>query len=129
MIFPSILTSLLSLGLALLLPQDLRAGGEEVVVVYNSKLPESKSLAFYYARMRDVPKEQILGFELPEGEVMSRAEYRDMLERPLLKKLQALNLWEYGSGQLPGTNQTSVKSFRKVTVAKIRYAVLCYGFL
>lgn len=127
MMLRPIRSSLFILGLALLIPQAAFAGGEEVVVVYNSKLPESKSLAYYYARMRDVPKEQVLGFELSEAEVISRAEYRDTLERPLLKKLQALNLWEFGSGQLPGTNQTSVKSFRKVTVSKIRYAVLCYG--
>lgn len=104
-----------------------RAGGTEVVVVYNAKLPESKALAFYYARLRDVPREQILGFDLPESEMISRAEYRDLLERPLLKKLEALKLWQFGEGQFPGTNGTRVKSFRAVTASKIRYAVLCYG--
>lgn len=127
MIFQPTWLTLLSLGLALLIPESALAGGEEVVVVYNSKLPESKSLAFYYARMRDVPKEQILGFDLPLSETMSRAEYRDDLERPLLKKLQSTKLWRFGDGDLPGTNHTTVKSFRKVTESKIRYAVLCYG--
>lgn len=127
MIFQPTWLSLLSLGLALLIPKSAHAGGEEVVVVYNSKLPESKSLAFYYARMRDVPKEQIFGFDLPLGETMSRAEYRDDLERPLLKKLQSTKLWRFGDGELPGTNHTTVKSFRKVTESKIRYALLCYG--
>jgi uncharacterized protein (TIGR03790 family) len=103
------------------------AGGDEVVVVYNSKLAESKAVAFNYARLRDVPKEQVLGFELPEGETMSRGEYRDSLERPLLKKLEALKLWRLGAGTLPGTNGTRVRSFRAVTTSKIRYAVLCYG--
>lgn len=103
------------------------AGGNEVVVIYNSRMPESKSLAYYYARMREVPKEQVIGFDLPEGETMSRSEFRDSLERPLLKKLEALKLWRFGEGNLPGTNNTQVKSFRKVTGAKIRYAVLCYG--
>jgi uncharacterized protein (TIGR03790 family) len=117
----------LVLGLTVLLPDRLFAGGEEVIVVYNSKLPESKTVAYYYARMRAVPKEQVLGFDLPAGETMSRGEYRDTLERPLLKKLEALKLWKFGPGELPGTNHTTEKSFRKVTTAKIRYAVLCYG--
>lgn len=103
------------------------ATGAEVVVVYNSKLAESRALAFYYARMREVPKEQVLGLDLPEGETMSRSEYRDSLERPLLKKLEALRLWRFGEGSLPGTNGIRVKSFRTVTESKIRYAVLCYG--
>ena len=117
----------LALGLALLLPDHLFAGGEEVVVVYNSKLPESKTLAYYYARMRSVPKEQVLGFDLSTAEAISREEYRTALERPLLKKLEALKLWRFGAGELPGTNQATVKAFRKVTESKIRYAVLCYG--
>jgi uncharacterized protein (TIGR03790 family) len=126
-IFRPTLFCWVALGLVMLMPDRLLAGGEEVVVIYNSKLPESKTVAYYYARMRTVPKEQVLGFDLSTAEIISREEYRDTLERPLLKKLQALNLWEFGSGQLPGTNQTSVKSFRKVTASKIRYAVLCYG--
>lgn len=118
-------------GLVLLLifltPHSSHAGGDEVVVVYNAKLTESKALAFYYARMREVPKEQVLGFELPEGETMSRSEFRESLERPLLKKLEALKLWRLGEGTLPGTNGGRVRSFRCITESKIRYVTLCYG--
>src|SRR5215831_19368511 len=38
--------------------------GTEVVVVYNSHLPESKALAEYYAQKRGVPPNQVLGFGL-----------------------------------------------------------------
>ena len=34
-------------------------GGDEVVVIYNSRLPESKSLADFYAHKRAVPLQQI----------------------------------------------------------------------
>src|SRR5262245_8604975 len=34
--------------------------GEQVVVVYNSRVPESKVVADYYAVMRKVPHEQVL---------------------------------------------------------------------
>lgn len=113
--------------LQLMAARSARADGAEVVVIYNSKLPESKSLAYYYALKRGVPKEQVLGFALPEGENMSRAEYREQLQQPLLRQLDKLKLWQFGKGELPGTNNTRVKVARKVVAAKIRYAVLCYG--
>src|SRR5438093_13560065 len=43
----------------------LAAGrGDEVVVIYNSRMPESRELAFYYAKRRDVPANQVFGFDL-----------------------------------------------------------------
>jgi uncharacterized protein (TIGR03790 family) len=103
------------------------AGGDEVVVIYNSQMPESESLARYYAGKRDVPKDQVLGFKLPTGESISRANFRDDLQLPLAQKLERLKLWHIGSGEMPGTNGTSVQVSRKVVESKIRYAVLCYG--
>ena len=103
------------------------AGGDEVVVIYNSQLPESKALAYYYANKRSVPPSQILGFALSESETMTRAEFRSNLQRPLAKSLEDLKLWRLGSGDLPGTNGTRTHVARKVVESKIRYAVLCYG--
>ena len=42
-----------------LAPLLARAGGDEVVVIYNSRVPESKGVAEYYARMRQVPEKQL----------------------------------------------------------------------
>ena len=103
------------------------AGGDEVVVIYNAKLPESKTLAYFYARKRAVPPEQVLGFDLTTAETVSRADYRNDLQRPLVKKLEDLKLWRIGNGDLPGTNGTRVHATRKVVESKIRYLVLCYG--
>jgi len=108
-------------------PTNSLAGGDEVVVIYNSKLPESKTLADFYARKRNVPPEQILGFALNETETISRAEFRSDLQRPLAKRLEDLKLWRVGQGDLPGTNGTRVRVARKIVTSKIRYAVLCYG--
>ena len=101
--------------------------GDEVVVIYNSRVPESKALADFYARKRAVPQRQILGFNMTDGEEMSREEYRKELQRPLAKKLEDLNLWRTGRGELPGTNGTRVRVSKTVVESKIRYAVLCYG--
>ena len=101
--------------------------GDEVVVIYNSRVPESKALAEFYAAKRAVPTQQILGFNMTDGEEMSRKEFRNDLQRPLAKKLEDLNLWRTGRGDFPGTNGTRVRVTRKVVESKIRYAVLCYG--
>ena len=55
-----------------LAPLLARAGGNEVVVIYNSRLPESKAVAGYYAKMRQVPENQIYGFALTTNEEVSR---------------------------------------------------------
>ena len=103
------------------------AGGEEVVVIYNSSLTESEALANFYARKRGVPREQVLGFKLANNETISRADYRNDLQRPLVKQLESLKLWRIGSGEIPGTNGKPIRVTRKVVESKIRYAVLCYG--
>ena len=124
------MTRVIKLFLALLLvlsPALTRAGGDEVVVIYNSRMPESKALAEFYARKREVPQQQILGFDMTDGEEMSRQDFRNDLQRPLAKKLEDINLWRTGRGDLPGTNGTRVRVAKKVVESKIRYAVLCYG--
>ena len=108
-------------------PLLARAGGDEVVVVYNSRVPESKTVAEHYAQMRQVPAKQIYGFELTTNEEMSRAEFRDKLQMPLAKKLEAGGLWKLDMTFYRGTNNQPDRAIRKVIASKIRYAVLCYG--
>lgn len=104
------------------------APAPEVVVVYNAKVPESKEVADYYAKRREVPKDQVIGLDLPTGETMSRKEYLDLLLNPLLKKLEDSKLLTFGpaTNKPPGTPDDFVP-FRKVLEARIRYAALCYG--
>jgi uncharacterized protein (TIGR03790 family) len=108
-------------------PWLAHAGGGEVVVIYNSRMPESKSTADYYARVRQVPENQIYGFDLTTNEVMSRAEFRDALQTPLAKKLEKDGLWKFGSVTVAATNGQPKRVVEKVVASKIRYAVLCYG--
>ena len=111
-----------------LVPRPARAGGDEVVVVYNSQLPESKMVAEHYALARAVPPGQIFGLDLPEGEVMSRADFTDLLQKPLAEKLAATGLWKFGKMTFPSpTNGGPPLVENRVVASKIRYAVLCYG--
>src|SRR5688572_1838958 len=84
--------------------------GREVVVVYNSEMPESKQVAEHYALKRKVPDAQIFGLPLPISEAMSRVDYIDKLQKPLLEKLEAGKLY------VPATRTW-----------EFRYVLLCYG--
>ena len=101
--------------------------GDTVVVVYNKRLPESKSLAYYYAEKRQVPAKQVFGFDLPTTETMTRAEFRDGLQKPLLKALEDQRLLIYRTDIIPATREKTGDVVRTLHQARIRYAVLCYG--
>jgi uncharacterized protein (TIGR03790 family) len=103
------------------------AGGGEVVVVYNKNMPGSKSVATYYAKMRQVPSRQVFGFSLTTNEVMSRDEFKDSLQLPLARQLQSSGLWQFGFVTNATTNSEPARVERRVIASKIRYAVLCYG--
>jgi len=110
-----------------LAPLWARAGGDEVAVIYNSRLPESRAVAEYYARARQVPKNQVFGFALTTNEEMSRLEFRDMLQIPLARRLESDGLWRFASFTNAPTNGQPNRVIRRVAASKIRYAVLCFG--
>ena len=101
--------------------------GDEVIVVHNTRVPESKNVAEYYANRRHVPMNQILGLPLSTGEEMSRDEFRDSLQRPLARWLEEKNLWRIRLRTVPPTNDIPGRVEWVVITSKIRYAVLCYG--
>jgi len=110
-----------------LAPFWVRAGGEEVVVIYNSQMPGSKAVAEHYAAMRAVPQNQIFGFGLTTNEIITRADFTDFLQKPLADRLEAAGLWKFGEVTTPATNGQPEQTDIRVVASKIRYAVLCYG--
>lgn len=101
--------------------------GDEVVVVYNSRVPESKQIAEYYALKRQVPTNQIFGFDLPTGEDMTRREYEIQLQLPLAKAIKANKLWHFETELVHATNGQPEKLIWRIDQSRIRYALLCYG--
>lgn len=95
--------------------------GKSVVVVYNTKIPASREVAEHYAKAREVPADQLVGFDLPEGESMTRTEFRFQLQEPLFKKFTAAGWFktklDFGGGHIAA----------KVIESSVRYLVLCYG--
>jgi uncharacterized protein (TIGR03790 family) len=117
----------LTILLLALAPLSALANGNEVVVVYNKRMPGSKSVAEHYAKERQVPKNQIYGFSMTTNEVMSREEFRDKLQMPLARRLESSGLWQFGFVTNAATNGEPLRVERRVVASKIRYAVLCYG--
>lgn len=119
------------IGLALFfltaVPAPLASPGNEVVIVFNTRLPESKAVADHYARVRKVPETNILGLDLPTTEEISRAVFREALQRPLAEEMITRRLWHIAPVSQPGEEDASVKPKRRVVESKIRYAILCYG--
>jgi uncharacterized protein (TIGR03790 family) len=103
------------------------AAGDEVVLVYNTRLPESKGVADHYAEVRHVPAGQIFGFDLTTNEDVSRLEFHDSLQKPLAKKLEEQKLWQTGSEIVTDTNTGVNRVNWKISESRIRYVVLCYG--
>jgi len=108
---------------------SLRAAnpGDEVVIVYNTRVPESKGVAEYYAQRRQVPANHVFGFGLSTNEDISRAEFCDSLEKPLAKALEAGKLWRIASCSVPATTNHPARKEKRVVQSSIRYALLCYG--
>jgi uncharacterized protein (TIGR03790 family) len=103
------------------------AGGNEVVVIYNNRMPGSKVVAEHYAQMRQVPEAQVYGFDLPITEEMTRAEFENALQFPLASRLAVDKLWRFGSVTNAATNGQPKRVENRIVESKIRYAVLCYG--
>ena len=101
--------------------------GDEVAIVYNSQVPESKDIAEHYAAVRHVPANQIFSISIRNAEDIRREEFREQIQKPLIKSLETAGLLNFGAQVIPATNDKPKRVAIKVTSAKIRYLVLCYG--
>src|SRR5690348_17108692 len=97
--YPRLRASALVLVSVLLLAWPVRAGdaGSEAIVVYNSRVPESKAIAQHYASVRRVPADQVIGLSLTKEEDIKRTEFRDEFQKPLAKIIADKGWWRIGS--------------------------------
>jgi uncharacterized protein (TIGR03790 family) len=101
--------------------------GDEVVVLYNSHVPESKMVAEHYAAARKIPAQQIFSFAITPGEVISRSDFTDDLQKPLAADLVKAKLWKFGEAKIAANGNVPEHAEERVVESKIRYAVLCWG--
>jgi uncharacterized protein (TIGR03790 family) len=88
------------------------------LVIYNSSDPDSEDLARYYAGKRGIPADQVLGFNMPASEEISRADFNRTLANPLRKKMTEKSWWRGKPGS--GGRLTVVDS-------RIRFVALMRG--
>ena len=110
-------------------PDPARASGDEVLVVYNSRMPASGEVARHYARKRGVPESQLLGLPLPETGNLSRSEYSRGLEEPIRRHLSTKGLAEWVPDPAPPASGRRASSGERLRLTRsaIRYLLLCHG--
>ena len=101
--------------------------GDEVVVVYNKRMPGSKSVADHYAERRQVPANQVFGVDASTEETVSRPIYQREVHEVLARAFEKKGFWKLGDIRLPATNGHPARVVRGVVESKVRYLVLCCG--
>lgn len=102
--------------------------GSTVAVVYNQRFAGSQDLAEYYAQRRGVPASQVFGFDLPTAEAMTREEFQQRLQTPLLRALEREKLLVFPAKSRRSARPDAEESDEPlIESARIRYLVLCAG--
>jgi uncharacterized protein (TIGR03790 family) len=65
---------------------------EDLIVVFNINVPESRQVAEYYAQKRHIPKDNLVGVKVSRVEDMTRQEYEQQLLPPVQHKVVELRL-------------------------------------
>ena len=95
-----------------------------VVILANSREPESVSLAEFYAEKRGVPRANIIALPLPEAESITWREFIDQIYTPLQDEL-------YRRGWLEGTATSLLDKLGRKRYGfsghHLSYLVLCRG--
>lgn len=113
--------------LALALVADARADdglirqtreADATLVVFNTRDPQSRALAEYYAERRRIPAAQVVGLDCPLEEEISREQYRETIETPLRALFERKGWWEM---------RTGFEDKREVSGSRIRFVALIRG--
>lgn len=70
--------------------EALALSAQDLVVVYNRRMPESQAVAIYYAEKRGVPPANLVGVEISVSETMSRKEFDERLAPPVRDLVEKL---------------------------------------
>ena len=89
--------ALLLMGLTGLAPLPAAAlGPDEVVVLFNTAVPDSVKLAAIYRESRNIPAGNLIGLKMPLTADISRADYVATLQNPLRLEFEKRRFWERG---------------------------------
>lgn len=91
---------------------------DATLVLFNTRDPESRALAEYYAERRRVPAEQVIGLDCPLEEEISREQYIETIEQPLRALFDRKEWW---------TLRTGFEGQQEVSDNRIRFVALMRG--
>ena len=96
----------------------------EVVVLFNRRVPQSLEVAQYYAGKRQVPTNQILGFEFQDQAYITRQDYVTFAEDFLIKELEKRGLARFRKEIVPTmATHTHLRGIAGVASAEERKAL------
>ncbi|MFC4995243.1 TIGR03790 family protein [Rubritalea tangerina] len=105
---PKLLFSLFLLALSVL-HASASIPPNQVVVLYNTNLPDSSKLAFYYAKQRGIPQENLVGLDTPNSGHITREQFSSSIQEPLRRHFTQNKWWQIAKSsdgyQLPVANQ------------------------
>jgi len=96
---------------------------DSVAILYNSKSVESKELAEYYAKARNIPAENMIGLATSEKGKITRAEYVTTIQDPLRKHFTDKGWWKLVKTREGYTVSSENKIKVLVTMRGIPYGV------
>lgn len=100
---------------------------EQVVVLYNKRVQESRSVAAYYAERRGISSDRLIGLNCSEPTKITRDQFRTEIVEPLRRQLQERGLARFSKQVLPATGNQPGRVRERLTLSKIRYLVLSFG--
>ena len=66
---------------------------DATLVIFNTRDPESRALAGYYAERRRIPAYQVVGLDCPIEEEITRRQYTETIEQPLRSLFDHKEWW------------------------------------
>ena len=89
-----LLTTLLSvLTISLAFIQAAPITPDSVAVLYNRNIAQSKELAEYYAKARNIPRANLIGLDMSDKGGITREDYNDTIRDPLRRIFAAREWW------------------------------------
>lgn len=92
--------------------------GAATLVVYNQNVKDSRRLAAYYAKARNIPFENLVATKCPTNESITRSDFEDSILDPLRNLFIDNQWWEFSQ------ENDSKKGIQK---SKIKFVALMYG--
>ena len=105
---------------------------QQVVVVYNKGLPESKKLAEFYSGKRGISEDHVIGLNLPAEQDISRDDYEKLMLEPLRKTFEDRAWWRRVKDPrgivIPAENEIRVVVLMRGVPLRIKASPLPEGF-